>query len=207
MNGRKTHRKLPSKSTPVKIMMQGAFFGREKRMWVAGVPFSIEKSEKPARIFEEVWPRLQPKGGDPRVVRERCQSRWRSVGELCGHRGGRFGASVPFRSFGVFCEFLLYLYFIPFFLENWIVTTTMYTCSISNVLVLGHLVGQDFSFQDHELVFHVLGQIFDGVDDKRFSQPKETKIYRQHISRIDGYPICPTLLNPHQSTAIPITGK
>ena len=49
MNGRKTHQKLPSESTPVKIMMQGAFLGREKRMCVAGVPFSIKKSEKPAR--------------------------------------------------------------------------------------------------------------------------------------------------------------
>ena len=47
MNGRKTHRKLPSESTPVKIMMQGAFLGREKRMWVAGVPFFIKKSENP----------------------------------------------------------------------------------------------------------------------------------------------------------------
>ena len=28
-------------------MMQGDFLGREKRMWVAGVPFFIKKSKNP----------------------------------------------------------------------------------------------------------------------------------------------------------------
>ncbi|XP_023523382.1 uncharacterized protein LOC111787599 [Cucurbita pepo subsp. pepo] len=56
--------------------MQRDFLGREKRMWVAGVPFFIKKSENPQgttlrMICEEVWPRPQPEGGDPRVVRER----------------------------------------------------------------------------------------------------------------------------------------
>ncbi|XP_022934535.1 uncharacterized protein LOC111441681 [Cucurbita moschata] len=103
MNRRKTHRKLLLESIPMKIMMQGDFLGREKRMWVARVPFLFKKSENPQgttlRMFcEKVWPRSQPEGGGPRVVREWCRSRWRSVGELCGHRGGRSGALVPFRS-------------------------------------------------------------------------------------------------------------
>ncbi|XP_022927957.1 uncharacterized protein LOC111434807 [Cucurbita moschata] len=56
--------------------MQRDFLGREKRMWVAGLPFFIKKSENPQgttlrMICEEVWPRPQPEGGDPRVVRER----------------------------------------------------------------------------------------------------------------------------------------
>ena len=52
MNRRKTHRKLPSESIPVKIMMQGGEDHAERlswkgKMWVAGVPFFIKKSENP----------------------------------------------------------------------------------------------------------------------------------------------------------------
>ena len=75
MNRRKTHRKLPSESIPVKIM-QRDFLGREKRMWVAGVPFFIKKSENPQgttlrMICEEVWPRPQPEGGEEETTPKR----------------------------------------------------------------------------------------------------------------------------------------
>ncbi|XP_022931753.1 uncharacterized protein LOC111438020 [Cucurbita moschata] len=71
--------------------MQRDFLGREKRMWVAGVPFFIKKLENPQgttlrMICEEVWPRPQPEGRDPRVIRERCSlvaGRGRGAFESC----------------------------------------------------------------------------------------------------------------------------
>ena len=53
MNRVKTHRKLPSESIPVTIMMQGGEDHAERLSWkgkenvVVGVPFFIEKSENP----------------------------------------------------------------------------------------------------------------------------------------------------------------